>query len=61
VICALALTAGLIPGSPGTENIDPTIPIDYVLKTRPKNVSRALTNSFGFGGSNCSLILGIAK
>ena len=61
VICALALTAGLIPGSPGTENIDPTIPIDYVLNTRPKNVSRALTNSFGFGGSNCSLILGIAK
>jgi 3-oxoacyl-[acyl-carrier-protein] synthase-1 len=61
IICALTLTDGFLPGSPGTENVDPAIPIDYLLKTRDGKVKRALTNSFGFGGSNCSLILGVAK
>ena len=60
VICALTLTQAFLPGSPGTEKIDPAIPIDYLLKSRDGKVRRALTNSFGFGGSNCSLILGIA-
>ena len=60
IICALTLTDGFLPGSPGTENLDPAIPLDYLLKTRDGKVSRALTNSFGFGGSNCSLILGVA-
>ncbi|MBS1143853.1 MAG: Beta-ketoacyl synthase [Proteobacteria bacterium] len=61
IICALTLTDGFLPGSPGTENVDPAIPLDYLLTTRDGKVSRALTNSFGFGGSNCSLILGVAK
>ena len=61
IICALTLTDGFMPGSPGTENVDPAIPVDYLLKTRDGKVSHALTNSFGFGGSNCSLILGVAK
>jgi len=60
VICALSLTDGFLPGSPGTEILDPAIPVDYLLKTRNGTVRRALTNSFGFGGSNCSLILGVA-
>jgi 3-oxoacyl-[acyl-carrier-protein] synthase-1 len=60
VICALTLTVGFLPGSPGTETLDPAIPVDYLLKTREGTVRRTLTNSFGFGGSNCSLILGVA-
>ena len=60
VICALALTEGFLPGSPGTEELDPSIPVDYVLQARDGQPRRALTNSFGFGGSNCSLILGVA-
>ena len=60
VICALALTDGFLPGSPGTEELDPSIPVDYVLQARDGQPRRALTNSFGFGGSNCSLILGVA-
>jgi 3-oxoacyl-[acyl-carrier-protein] synthase-1 len=60
VICALTLTDAFLPGSPGTECLDTAIPIDYLLKTRAGTVRRALTNSFGFGGSNCSLILGVA-
>ena len=60
VICALALTDGYLPGSPGTETLDPAIPIDYLLHGRNATVRHALSNSFGFGGSNCSLIFGVA-
>ncbi|AXS81337.1 beta-ketoacyl-[acyl-carrier-protein] synthase family protein [Dechloromonas sp. HYN0024] len=60
IICALTLTEGFLPGSPGTENLDPAIPLDYLLKSSDGKASRTLTNSFGFGGSNCSLILGVA-
>ncbi len=61
VICALALTDGFLPGSPGTQTLDPAIPVDYLLQGRARRVRHALTNSFGFGGSNCSLILGVAE
>ncbi len=60
VICALALTDGYLPGSPGTATLDPAIPIDYLRQGRPAPVRHALSNSFGFGGSNCSLIFGVA-
>ncbi|MBS4018690.1 MAG: beta-ketoacyl-[acyl-carrier-protein] synthase family protein [Dechloromonas sp.] len=60
VICALAIGDSLLPGSPGTENVDPAITVDYLLQARPGKVRHALSNSFGFGGSNCSLIFGAA-
>jgi 3-oxoacyl-[acyl-carrier-protein] synthase-1 len=60
VICALALGHNLLPGSPHTQHLDPAIPVDYLLAGRPGKLRRALSNSFGFGGSNCSLILGVA-
>jgi 3-oxoacyl-[acyl-carrier-protein] synthase-1 len=60
VACALALQHGFVPGSAHTEQLDPALPIDYLLATRRTEVRHALTNSFGFGGSNCSLVLGRA-
>ena len=60
VICALALTDGFLPGSPGTQSRDPALPIDYLLQGRPAHPRHVLSNSFGFGGSNCSLIFGVA-
>jgi 3-oxoacyl-[acyl-carrier-protein] synthase-1 len=60
VICALAITDGHLPGSPGTQALDPAIPVRYQLRGRSAPVRRALTNSFGFGGSNCALVLGSA-
>ena len=59
-ICALALTDGLMPGSPGTTTPDPAIPVHYLLEPRSGSVRRVLSNSFGFGGSNCSLVFGVA-
>ncbi|WP_296894729.1 beta-ketoacyl-[acyl-carrier-protein] synthase family protein [Thiobacillus sp.] len=59
VICALALSDGLLPGSPGTATPDPAIPVQYLLESRSGRVRRVLSNSFGFGGSNCSLVFGV--
>jgi len=60
LICALALTHELLPGSPHTRTADPAIPIDYRLTPSAARVQRTLSNSFGFGGSNCSLVFGIS-
>ena len=61
VICALALTNDLLPGSPNTTTCDPAIRLNYQLRSASGKVRYALSNSFGFGGSNCSLVLGVAQ
>lgn len=60
ILCAMALTDGRLPGSPGTGSLDPAIPIRYQLHGADAPLRHALSNSFGFGGSNCSLVLGVA-
>ncbi len=60
LICAMALTDDRLPGSPGTGALDPSIPIRYQLHGEDAVLRYALSNSFGFGGSNCSLVLGVA-
>ena len=60
VICALALQHGLLPAGLNTRQLDPTLDLDYVLQNREQPVTRVLSNSFGFGGTNCSLIFGRA-
>lgn len=58
VITALALKTGIIPPTINLDNPDPECDIDYVpnkaVKTNPKV---AMSNSFGFGGTNACLIL----
>ncbi|WP_091999751.1 beta-ketoacyl-[acyl-carrier-protein] synthase family protein [Polaromonas sp. OV174] len=61
VICALALQHGLLPGGVNTQQPDSTLPLDYLLKNREQAVSYVLSNSFGFGGTNCSLVFGRDK
>lgn len=58
VVAALAIQEGFLPGSPHTEARDPALRCHYVTRARPASVSRVLSNSFGFGGSNASLVLG---
>lgn len=59
VMCALALTDGRMPGSPGTGALDPSIQIRYQRTFQEAPLRRTLSNSFGFGGSNCSIVLGV--
>ena len=56
VICALALQHGLLPAGLNTQQLDPTLDLDYLLDNREQPVARVLSNSFGFGGTNCSLV-----
>jgi len=56
VICALSLQHGFMPGGVQTTQPDPAIAIDYLTENRAQPITRALSNSFGFGGTNCSLI-----
>jgi 3-oxoacyl-[acyl-carrier-protein] synthase-1 len=57
---ALAIQNGFMPGSPHTRQIDPAFKSQYVLAGRAGRIERVLSNSFGFGGVNCSLVLGRA-
>ena len=60
VICALALQHSLVPAGLNVQQLDPALEIAYVLANREQPVARVLSNSFGFGGTNCSLIFGRA-
>jgi len=58
VIAYLAVERGLMPASLNTREIDPAIDINILLENRVGDVHRVMTNSFGFGGSNASLLIG---
>ncbi|MGM0516223.1 MAG: beta-ketoacyl-[acyl-carrier-protein] synthase family protein [Pseudomonadota bacterium] len=55
---ALAIEHGFLPGTLNTERVDPEFTADYLLDNRDHAPKRVMANSFGFGGNNCSLVLG---
>jgi 3-oxoacyl-[acyl-carrier-protein] synthase I len=61
IINALALQHGFLPGGVNTRCVDPDIPVQYLTANQQRAPRRVLSNSFGFGGTNCSLILGRAQ
>jgi 3-oxoacyl-[acyl-carrier-protein] synthase-1 len=56
IICALALRHGFMPGGVNTLQRDPELAINYLLENRDGHLDAVLSNSFGFGGTNCSLV-----
>jgi 3-oxoacyl-[acyl-carrier-protein] synthase II len=59
-ICALAIKNSVLPPTTNYETPDPECDLDYIPnKARPMQVRHALSNSFGFGGTNASLILSV--
>ncbi len=58
VISLLALRDGFLPPNINFRGADPTLELDIVANTaRPAEVRTVLSNSFGFGGTNASIIL----
>jgi 3-oxoacyl-[acyl-carrier-protein] synthase I len=56
VISILSLRDGLMPAGINSQRVDPTLHVNYLLENRPAEMRYVLTNSFGFGGTNCSLV-----
>ena len=58
---ALAVNTGVLPPTYHLDDPDPACPLDHVRKEpREIRLEYALSNSFGFGGQNVSLLLGAA-
>jgi 3-oxoacyl-[acyl-carrier-protein] synthase II len=59
VFTALALSTGIIPPTINLENPAEGCDLDYVPNVaRKKAITAAMTNSFGFGGTNAVLVMG---
>ena len=57
IICLLAIRDNVVPPTTNYENPDPECDLDYVPNSaRDVHCENVLTNSFGFGGQNISLI-----
>ena len=59
-IALLALADGFVPPGLGVDTPDPQLHVRYATRTERRVLRRAMSNSFGFGGSNCSLVFGAA-
>jgi 3-oxoacyl-[acyl-carrier-protein] synthase II len=57
-ISALAIAKGVIPPTINLDDQDPECRLDYVPNVaRERRIEHAMSNSFGFGGTNASLLL----
>lgn len=60
VIALLALQHGLMPAGLNLQQRDPALLLNYLQANRMGKLRHVLSNSFGFGGSNASLVFGAA-
>ena len=59
IICLLALRDGLIPPTINYEQPDPACDLDYVPnQARPADLRVVMSNAFGLGGHNATILLG---
>jgi len=56
--CVLALERGLLPPTINLDDQDPECDLDYVPnKARKADINVAISNSFGFGGHNATVVI----
>jgi 3-oxoacyl-[acyl-carrier-protein] synthase I len=58
IICLLALRHGVLPAGLNVSQLDPQCRINYLTHSGRATPLTALSNSFGFGGVNCTLLFG---
>ncbi len=58
IVALQALEHRTLPPSANLQSIDTALDLDLLLEARRSTTRYAMSNSFGFGGSNCSLIFG---
>ena len=58
LISSICLTQGFMPGTLNCQRADPTLKSRILIDHDVRPVRRVLSNIFGFGGNNCSLVLG---
>lgn len=57
-ICALSIFNGMVPPTINLDEPDPECDLDYVPNiSRPLDINVAISNSFGFGGTNACIVL----
>lgn len=57
-LCLKTIETGVVPPTINLENVDPECVLDFVpLQARERRVRHAMSNSFGFGGTNASLVI----
>ena len=57
-ICALAIAEGVVPPTINLDAQDPDAPLDFVPhEARRRVLHHTMSNSFGFGGTNATLVL----
>ncbi len=58
VLAGLCLTHGILPGTLNTTTVDPEFSSCVLIENQKRSTNIILSNFFGFGGNNCSLLLG---
>jgi 3-oxoacyl-[acyl-carrier-protein] synthase-1 len=59
VIAGQCMASGFVPGCLGIDEADPTFHAQVAVETLDRPIRTVVSNSFGFGGINCSLVLGM--
>jgi 3-oxoacyl-[acyl-carrier-protein] synthase II len=57
IICLLAMRGGFVPPNVPVDTLDPVCTFDLVRAPREAALDCVLTNSFGFGGANATLVM----
>jgi 3-oxoacyl-[acyl-carrier-protein] synthase-1 len=59
IFSLLSIREGLLPGCLNVSTLDPELRCNVITANSRTPVRRVLSNSFGFGGNNCSLVFGV--